>query len=67
MHQAPPDHDPTHPPSERDEPRQLSQSDPPSDARVGSRPPILPILIVVLLITGVVVLHLTGVVGPGSH
>jgi hypothetical protein len=67
MHQARPDHDPTHPPPERDEPRQLSQSDPASNARAGNRPPILLIVIVVLLVTGVVVLHLTGVVGPGSH
>jgi hypothetical protein len=67
MHQAPLDHDPTHPPSERDKPRQLSPSDPSSDGRSGSRPPILLIVIVVLLVTSVVVLHLTGVVGPGSH
>ena len=67
MHQAPPDHDPTHPPPEGEKPRQLSHSDPPSNARAGNRPPIVLIVIVVLLITGVVVLHLTGVVGPGSH
>jgi hypothetical protein len=67
MHQAPPDHDPTHPPSERDKPRHLSQSDPPPGTRAGSRPPILLIIIVVLLVIGVIVVHLIGVLGPGSH
>ena len=63
MHQAPPDHDPNHPPSERDKARQLSHSDPPSEPRAGSRPRIALIVIVLLLISGMVLLHLTGVVG----
>lgn len=40
----------------------LSQHDP--DVASGNRPPGLLIIIVVLLVSGVVVLHLTGVLGP---
>lgn len=58
MHQAPPEHD---------KPRPLSQHDPPTDPATRNRPPVLVIVIVVLVVTGVVVLHLTGVIGPGSH
>jgi hypothetical protein len=58
MHQAPPDHD---------KPRPLSEHDPQPDDATGRRVPVLLIIIVVLAVTGFVVLHLTGVVGPGSH
>jgi hypothetical protein len=44
----------------------LSQSDPEPERSTG-RPPIWLILIIALLVTGFVVLHLTGVFGPGSH
>jgi hypothetical protein len=68
MRQAPPESD-THAPQEPDKqgkPGLLSQSDPPPETST-HRPPILLIVIVVLLVTGFVLLHLTGVVGPGSH
>jgi hypothetical protein len=55
------------PPAEHDTPRPLSEHDPPPDAAAGRRPPVLLIIVVVLLVTGFVALHLTGVVGPGSH
>jgi hypothetical protein len=44
----------------------LSQSDPEPERSTG-RPPIWLIAIIVLLVTGFVVLHLTGVFGPASH
>jgi hypothetical protein len=67
MHQAPPDHDsPTGQP-EHGKPRALSQSDPPHDDAARDRPPVLLIVIVLLVVAGFVMLHLTGVVGPGSH
>lgn len=47
-------------------PSRLSQSDPDTE-RTTSRAPIWLIVIIVLLVTGFVVLHLTGVVGPGAH
>jgi hypothetical protein len=58
MHQAPPEHN---------KPRPLSEHDPPPDAASGGRTPVLLIIVVVLVVTGFVLLHLTGVVGPGSH
>ena len=51
---------------EQPTPGVLSQSDP-EPARTTGRPPIWLMIIVVLLLAGVIVLHLTGVVGPGSH
>jgi len=62
-----PDHDPPTTPPEPTKPGRLSRSDPPHNAASHSRPPILLVLVVVLLATGLVVLHLTGVVGPGAH
>ena len=56
MHKAPPEHTP------------LSQHDPSPDTGGGrNRPPVLLIAIVLLVVVGFVVLHLTGAVGPGSH
>lgn len=45
----------------------LSEHDPPTDGSATNRAPLLLVIIVVLIVTGVVVLHLTGVLGPGSH
>ena len=44
----------------------LSQSDPEPEGSIG-RPPIWLIIVLVVLVGGFVVLHLTGVLGPGSH
>jgi hypothetical protein len=57
MHNAPPGDDTS---------SRLSEHDPPADA-TRDRPPYLVIIIVVALVTAVVVLHLAGVVGPGSR
>jgi hypothetical protein len=48
-------------------PRALSEHDPPTDGAATNRPPLPIVIAVVLLVTAVVVLHLTGVLGPGSH
>jgi len=58
MHQAPPEHN---------KPRPLSEHDPPPDTASGGRTPVLLIIVVVLVVVGLVVLHLTGVVGAGAH
>jgi hypothetical protein len=47
------------------EPARLSQSDPEPDN--SGRPPLLLVIGIVLLVAAFVVLHLTGVLGPGSH
>ena len=57
MPQTPPEHEPA---------KHLSEHDPPREA-ARSRAPVLLIIVVALLVTGFVVLHLTGIVGPGSH
>jgi hypothetical protein len=72
----PPDHsktptpvqDTSRPPQQPEQHRHglLSHSDPEPERSKG-RAPIWLIIIVVLLVTGFVVLHLTGAVGPGSH
>ena len=48
-------------------PGALSEHDPPTDSATTKRPPLLLVIIVVLIVTAFVVLHLTGVLGPGSH
>jgi hypothetical protein len=45
----------------------LSDHDPPTDSSTPKRAPLLLVISVVLIVTAVVVLHLTGVLGPGSH
>jgi hypothetical protein len=75
MHQAPPNR--STPPQLEDEsarqerqehprPGLLSRSDPEPERPTG-RVPIWLIVIIVLLVAGFVVLHLTGVAGPGMH
>lgn len=44
----------------------LSRSDP-EPPRTTGRPPIWLIIIAMLLLAAVIVLHVTGAVGPGSH
>ena len=63
---TPSGHQGEHEPWDQPTPGLLSQSDPES-AHATGRPPIWLMIIVVLLLAGVIVLHLTGVVGPGSH
>ncbi len=60
------EHHPPAPPIERTKPGLLSHSDPEPDASTG-RPPLWLVVVIVLLVTGFVVLHLTGVLGPGAH
>lgn len=58
-----------HPPESRLEPGTpglLSHSDPEPEASAG-RMPLWLVVVIVLLVTGFVVLHLTGVFGPGTH
>ena len=55
------------PAPEDGQPGALSEHDPPTDSAATNRPPLLLIIAVVLLVTAFVVLHLTGVLGPGSH
>jgi hypothetical protein len=65
MHNAPTEHeDQTSPDHEK--PHALSAHDPSHDTDT-SRTPLRLIMAVVLVVTGVVVLHLTGLVGPGAH
>ena len=75
MHEASnrPDHRPTpsghqgeQEQSEQPVPGLLSQSDP-EPARTSGRPPLWLMILVVLLLAAVIVLHLSGAVGPGSH
>jgi hypothetical protein len=68
MQQAPSERtdDPTPKPDEQPRSGLLSHSDPEPEGSSG-KPPIWLIAIIVLLVTGVVVLHLTGVLGPASH
>jgi hypothetical protein len=44
----------------------LSQSDPDPE-QAPSRTPIWLVILIVLVVIGFVALHLTGVVGPGTH
>jgi hypothetical protein len=52
---------------EHPRPGALSKHDPPTHSPTARRPPLLLAIILVLLVSAVVVLHLTGVLGPGSH
>jgi hypothetical protein len=53
---------PEHPP-----PGALSKHDPQSDSATTRRPPLPLVIIIVLVVTALVALHLTGVLGPGAH
>jgi hypothetical protein len=44
----------------------LSEHDSPPDGS-GGRPPLLVAIVIAVVVTAVVVLHLLGVFGPGSH
>ncbi len=44
----------------------LSERDPPPDGDHGG-PRLLLAVVIALIVTAFVVLHLTGVIGPGSH
>jgi hypothetical protein len=44
----------------------LSQNDPQPEGRRGGGPPVVLVIAVVVVVVILVVLHLTGVVGPGS-
>jgi hypothetical protein len=48
------------------EPRPLSAHDPPPETERG-RPPVLLIVVIVVAVLAFMLLHLTGVLGPGSH
>ena len=52
---------------EHPRPGALSEHDTPTDSATTRRPSLLLVVIVVLAVTALVVLHLTGVLGPGSH
>ena len=67
-----PNHDPTQramnpTKPEHPQPGALSKHDAPTDSATTRRPSLLLVVIVVLAVTALVVLHLTGVLGPGSH
>ena len=66
MPRTSPKHDDQHTGPGPDTPGQLSRSDPPPDSSTG-RPPVVLIVIVALVLAGFIVLHLTGVMGPGMH
>jgi hypothetical protein len=51
---------------EDDKPRLLSEHDPPSTG-TRSGPPVLLVAVIVIVMIAFVVLHLTGIVGPGGH
>jgi hypothetical protein len=54
-------------PSSEQRPGAMSEHDPPAGWARKNGPPWLLVIAVVLLVIAAVVLHLTGVVGPGSH
>lgn len=54
------EHEPPRPPGP------LSQSDPEPERSTG-RAPVWLVVLIVLLVTGFVILHVTGVFGPGAH
>jgi hypothetical protein len=60
------DQHPPESPLEPGTPGPLSYSDPEPEASAG-RVPLWLVVVIVLLVTGFVVLHLTGVFGPGTH
>jgi hypothetical protein len=60
------EHHPAEKPFEPGRPGLLSESDPEPETSAG-RPPLWLVVVVVLLVTGFVLLHVTGVLGPGAH
>ena len=48
-------------------PGALSEHDPTTESAGSNRPPLLLVIVIVLLVIAFAVLHLTGVLGPGSH
>jgi hypothetical protein len=54
------------PPPARDPIPGLSEHDPPPDPGRGG-PPVVVVVAVVVAVIVLVLLHLTGVVGPGAH
>jgi hypothetical protein len=66
QHSTDPEHHPPQSPFEPGTSGLLSDTDPEPEASAG-RSPLWLVVVIVLLVTGFVVLHLTGVLGPGAH
>jgi hypothetical protein len=66
MPRTPSKHDHPGTPPDHTGPPQLSRGDPTPGASRG-RPPVVLMIVIALVLAGFVVLHLTGVMGPGMH